>query len=498
MRRPKTRFEVKLSEESDKSKKVSLKVTVVWLMTCLLGNCFQFYHISSHYFSYGITTNVQMVTENNFTVPVTILCFDTLQVIQWHKLTHSERRKILQDDLGADIFDYEVSNEDDESVKSIASIVKVSREILPRFQATSNLQALNNSRIFEVTYKFQDMFDRIAVYLEKDSKTGVSRDYPVFLTNSPGVYNVFEVTEFLKDMFRCYSLKFKQPVMNHYHVTRQVGRPGAYAIITLNQIRVNDTSTMYFIANQNANLTGGFFPGLQMPSKIDHIQHLTYEVFETKLLKAPYETKCIEYSELGLGSRGECFEGCIRNESITATGMIHPSLTIHGGETRKAIKVLDIMQNVNNTKTLMDSLEDLCDKRCHAKDCQSVMYIPKLLSTVPMFDLSVVVNNAPHSPLIRATCQEAVSLVQYLTDVASTFGFWLGVSAFGFVDFLKVIMNRVHLAFAPKTKPSVIQRVRKQRRKTERPTGGSWVLVSSPHAIPDPGWKCLKSVTPDK
>ena len=469
---------------------------------CLSGASFQFYHVSSHYFGYGITTNVQMATQDNFTVPVTILCFEVLQVIQWHKLTHNERRQILQDDMGNDIFDYETSNEDDESIKTIPGIIKEAPEIIPRFQAISNLQTLNISRIFEVTYKFQEMFDRLAVYVENGSKTSLPRNFAILSPRFAELNDFFEVSEIFKDIFRCYSLKFKKPVMNHYHISRQVARPGAYAIIILNQPRVNDTSAMYFIPNNNdRNLTSGFFAVLPMASKTDHVQHLSYEVFESKLLQAPYETRCIEYSDFGLGSKGECFEACIRNESISATGMIHPSLTIDGGETRKAIKLLDIMQNINNTKTLLDDLEDLCDKRCQAKDCRSTIYIPKLLSSVPMRQLSLVANHAPHSPVIRATCQQAVSLVQYLTDVASTFGFWLGISAFGFLDFVKRIINRLHLALASRKKPEAMERVRDQRKNTQQTktdTGCPWVLVKSPHALPDQGWKLVKSVSPDK
>ena len=493
---------VQLFQETDKCQKVSPRVIVLWLIMCFSGTSFQFYHVSSHYFSYGITTNVQMATEDYFTVPVTIICFETLQVIQWHKLTHNERLQILQDDLGVDTFKYETSDEDEESIQRLPSIIKGAPDIWPKYQAVSNLQALNISRIFEVTYKFRDMFDRVAVYLENGTKTGVSRNYALLSPRSAEFYDFFEVSEIFKDMFRCYSLKFKEPVINHYHLSRQAGRPGAYAITVLNQPRVNDTSAMYFIPNNNdRNLTAGFYGHLPMASKTDHAQHLSYDVFESKLLEAPYETRCIEYSDFGLGSRGECFEECIRNESITATGMIHPALTIYGGETRKAIKLLDIMQNNKSVKALMDDLEDLCDKRCQAKDCRSTIYIPKLLSSVPMRQLSLVANHAPHSPVIRATCQQAVSLVQYLTDVASTFGFWLGISAFGFLDFVKRIINRLHLALASRKKPEAMERVRDQRKNTQQTktdTGCPWVLVKSPHALPDQGWKLVKSVSPDK
>ena len=109
-------------------------------------------------------------------------------------------------------------------------------------------------------------------------------------------------------------------------------------------------------------------------------------------------------------------------------------------------------------KTVMNRLEGICDKRCQAKDCSSVTYIPKKLSFQEDPDVSLVANLVPQSPTIRAACQAAVTPIQYLTDVASIFGFWSGVSAFGFFDFVKETIKHVDDAYLPKKKKKNITR----------------------------------------
>ena len=91
----------------------------------------------------------------------------------------------------------------------------------------------------------------------------------------------------------------------------------------------------------------------------------------------------------------------------------------------------------NTTKHTMDKLDDYCERKCNAIDCHSIVYIPKKLTTTTSGTKPVLAVVAPQHPIIRATSQPAVTLVQCLTDIASSIGFWLGISAFGLFDSFK-------------------------------------------------------------
>ena len=128
-----------------------------------------------------------------------------------------------------------------------------------------------------------------------------------------------------------------------------------------------------------------------------------------------------------------------------ATGRIPPSLSIYSGEDYNVISFEELLMSamlaqagvVNTTKHTMDQLDDYCERKCNAIDCNSVVYIPKKLTTTTSGNKPVLAVVAPQHPIIRATSQPAVTLVQCLTDIASSVGFWLGISAFGLFESLK-------------------------------------------------------------
>ena len=478
------------------SKRSEVRLLLLWMILCSIGHVCQVYHISSQYFKYGITTNVQVITEDTLMLPSVVFCFHLLQVTKWQDMTHEERLTVLRDEVGNDIFNYSVQEEDEESVKKIPSIIisKSHANLVSKIQANSNLQALNVSRIFDVTYKFENMFDSFIVFVQNDSELGVSRKLMEFSSDDPHIHDIFSVTEFLKDMYRCYSLDFKKAfrLVNHFHLARQAEAPGVISGIFLKPERIRNTTGMYYIPNHNdRQLHHGFYATLPMQAATSVRHHISYDVFEAILLKAPYETQCIDYTDFGFESRGECFESCIRNESISATRMIHPSSNVYAGETKQVIKILDIVTNKDNIRNVMDKLEDICDERCQANDCTSITYIPKKMSTLSEPDMVMVIIMAPQSPKVRATCQKAMSAIQYLTDVGSTFGFWLGVSAFGFFGFVKRSISRVFQAFS--TSDQEKKHNKRRQKAPEAMSSNPWVLVRSPDAAPDPGWKAVKT-----
>ena len=224
-----------LSDREHEPKKVShLKRGLLWMILCLSGNFIQIYHISSQYFRYGITTNVQVVIEDMIMLPTATYCFHLLQVIKWHDMTHKERVGILQDEIGNNIFNYTVK-EDEETVKGIPLAIKTKFHYMSKILGTSNLQKLNMSRLFEVTYKFEDMLDGIVLYLEEDPVTNTSRSYMDLDSNHRRVHEIFSIKDYIKDMLRCYLLEYNQSYqfVNHYHLARQVTSPGFFLFLLL-------------------------------------------------------------------------------------------------------------------------------------------------------------------------------------------------------------------------------------------------------------------------
>lgn len=475
------------SENSKEQRKSNLNIAVLGMLLCLSGNITQVYHINSQYFRYAITTNVQVVIEDTILLPTATYCFSLVHVINWEKLTHEERVGILQDDLGADIYDYNVEDEDEESVKMIPLIIKANIDIVKKIQVTSNLQKLNMSRVFDVTYKLEYMFEWVSTYVEDYSPTGTSRTHVFLSFVDSTVDEILTISEFIKDIYRCYSLEYKKEyrLVNYHHLARQATTPGVISIASFNRDRINNTLEMYFVPSHDERKPAtGFYGTFPTASTASQIQHVTYDIFEARLLKAPYETRCIHYSDFGFQFRGECFESCLRNESISKTGKVHPSVNIFKEETKNIVTISEILFNNNNTGTLMNEMQDMCDQRCQAKDCVSFTYVPKKLTSQigPDINFALLANLAPQSPIVRSTCLQTISFIQYLTDIASAFGFWLGVSAIGSLEFAKGTFKRaserlLRADSANRKKKEDKQSQRRQIKVTEEPSSVGWVLL---------------------
>src|ERR1044072_1882924 len=69
-----------------------------WVVICLIGNAFQVYWISSQYFRYDISTNVQLLTPDRIDLPHVTICFDLRYAIKWSAMSREKRISVLRMD----------------------------------------------------------------------------------------------------------------------------------------------------------------------------------------------------------------------------------------------------------------------------------------------------------------------------------------------------------------------------------------------------------------
>ena len=233
------------------------KFNILWIILCLAVNCHQIYHLSSQYFSYAINTNVQLFVDENFEAPTMTLCFDLVHVIKWHELTPEERRKIfVRNDSQQPVIPNYVIEETEESVKNLPGLIKEVTDYVYRIMLTSNVQELNMSRVFEVTYNVSEIFEFVLLYLEDYPLRYIKKSYYGFSPEKEknlSLKEIYSVTEFIKDMFRCYSLQRRDKYKNikYYHVMRQPVMHGIESINRLKLDRVKNLGEIHYIPMKN-------------------------------------------------------------------------------------------------------------------------------------------------------------------------------------------------------------------------------------------------------
>jgi len=216
---------------------------------------------------------------------------------------------------------------------------------------------------------------------------------------------------------------------------RQAVIPGMTAMFSAKDNGIRNMSSVNYVLTPNQRIMrSGFYSYIPLALHQNRTYSITYDTYEAHLLKKPFETECEDYKGLGLGSRGDCYESCLRHETLAKEGEIPHGVNIMPNETERLMS----MKKMFNTtiKALMMDLGIQCDKRCLAKDCTSVAHIPRKLTSSKTAKIGFN-NISPQSPTIRASCQPMLTMTQFLTDLVSTLGFWLGLSALGIFRFFK-------------------------------------------------------------
>ena len=80
-----------------------------------------------------------------------------------------------------------------------------------------------------------------------------------------------------------------------------------------------------------------------------------------------------------------------------------------------------------------------CDKVCFAAACEETFHVPNLRSSIN-YTAPFVVTYVMQSPKIETICTAKLSFVVFVTNIFSTFGFWIGLSM---VSFMEIIIDSV-------------------------------------------------------
>jgi hypothetical protein len=433
----------------------------------LIGTTFQSYHVASLYFAYKISTNVQLTIDEKLQIPRMTICFDLIQVVKWQRLTQDERRQILLEGAFVDgeletlriqdYTSYKVNNQTEEGIDSLQETMKlVGNDYFWKIQMTSRFQKMNVSRLFQITCSYKDVIKKIMSYFENYHRALYEKSH--FILESDNMPDVMTVTEFFKDLLKCYSFEMKEEyqIVQYLHVLRQGIVPGAISVIEFYPEFIRGIVNMYFVPQANGlRMTASNFAFLPITISMNHGHIVTFDTYESTFLKAPYETDCVDYSGWGLESKGNCYEDCLKKKVSAETNgkMTSPIVCIFPNETLSMINHFDILRDdskeYGKVKEMLNRLDTYCEDQCRWRDCKSLIYSPKKMSTTPQHNNKTrMISFLPQTPKIRATCYGAVSIIQFFTDMVSALGFWLGITAIAALDSVKGLFMSIYKAIS--------------------------------------------------
>ncbi|KAI1291718.1 hypothetical protein HDE_07622 [Halotydeus destructor] len=245
---------------------------------------------------------------------------------------------------------------------------------------------------------------------------------------------LYNITESFKSTAKCFTFKLREPQnYNYMALQRMTSAPGRESTILMHRHvhRVSNDMTIYF-HRQGSYSRHGFSRRLLLTPM--GMFDVSYATIETELLSAPFASDCHDYSFSGYFNRGDCFEACVIKQSLAQLGKLAPGPNIFLDEmsNERMIEAGSVHTNVT-TGAILFSINSDCGKLCSKPNCKGSYRIPQLLSASE-FRFATLTTFAGQIPKVSTTNYPKLVLIEIITDLCSSLGFWIGVSGLTMFD----------------------------------------------------------------
>ena len=388
------------------SKKASLKR--IWAIACILGNVLQIIEVSNIFFSYSVVTVVDVDFPSKFRPPTISICFYTIDLVRWEMaLTKLPKLKdtLLQNGKLAD---------------NITNFVKKLSHEQKLEKSSAFSEQMSAPDVFSLTLNKDDLFENCSLLNQTTYRT----------VNKPCT-QLFKIRPFIRECYKCFSFAIiGDPEYDYLSVMRVTGTNGfifGIPLVTSVLSRLNQGQVFY---SDSGTLPRHGFSCNIWVNPLSQVFQLTFDNYMNTLLPTPYETNCVDYpqrAEDKFENKGHCYESCARNKSMGQFTSLFPGPVI---ETFRTQKVRTIANMSLQDFIIVRKIEQECDLVCKADDCKQRITIPVLLNS-DKNSFNLFTGFLQQTPDIETTYDPKMGLVEFLTQVASTFGFWTGLSLFG-------------------------------------------------------------------
>ena len=416
---------------------MSVKRINLFYLTCLLLNIFHVYHICDQYFRYDVTTNIKIGFPEIVEFPSITLCPALVSLLKWEKMSSNLRRSLLQVALP------QLTNETLLS-RMVSDPFLIDPDINAHTTAWNKLayniynglvKEVSVDMIFNLTASFDEVFPIIStsglIYNSLSSgKLKIQED-----RRTSGKFQFTIDSTFIHDRYKCWTLnirpelnkiKFEELRTVYYEPRRFLA---SWYTFVKTQIQVYLHSKGYLINTQDDKSI--IWSGYSIRTAF--VSH------ESILLEYPYKTNCRDYTKIGFKSRKHCKEMCFKSKTIQKYNAIL--------EDTHAFQSDNMFFNQSQypwtDQSIVNFFSGQCGADCEEKDCQSVTYHKEELvhSTAQIFTDQLFL--PAHNVITFTETQPAIPLVSFLTELFSTFGFWMGLSVTGSLAFVRDTWTKI-------------------------------------------------------
>lgn len=315
----------------------------------------------------------------------------------------------------------------------------------------------NKSKLHEL-YGTTITLDQLTIeqlfHITPDSSL-IAEDCAIHRHNWYGLESVdcaeFEIKKQFKQEKICYSIGLvSKEEFGYKYVMNDRQEPFLYTIEFQGKYFLGNPNYYFFFKSQHKQFHGN---GDNFLDTNRHITNdstgagdqnwvsLSYSVYKSKLLAAPYTSKCLDYTDFGFESRDQCYEMCLIDKTIAEFDKVPFNVLINSENlNRKYGRLSEEDINNNTVSHLLREFEAVCESKCWNPDCVQEDIVPKLIAAEfnSQPGLSFYGSNDPQ---IITDLIAKMSLVDYLSISFSLVGFWIAFSPLTFledIDFLRL------------------------------------------------------------
>ena len=246
------------------------------------------------------------------------------------------------------------------------------------------------------------------------------------------VYSFMNVTKFVKLQYICYSIdRLVNDHIDYYDLTDNFERPMFYRLHFHRLLKRNTTLSVdfnyFYMCSKGSHFYGPSTTFAQTAFQFNHVT-LGYKKYAEKLLPPPYSTECFEYNSLGYDTKADCYELCLQGKF--RPHKIHPFDVVTDAAddlTLKRFVPPDYPSNIffmNNTK----EYRAYCRHQCRHPDCIRNLYIPIVISINTGQEYLTLELYVSNEPVVQITAQPDLAFIDFATYIFSCIGFWFAWS----------------------------------------------------------------------
>ena len=393
-------------------------------------NVFHVYHICDQYFYYDVTTNVRIGFPEIVEFPSITLCPVLVNILKWEKMSSNLRRVLLEIALPTPTNETLLSQ-----LVNNASLI--GPEVLVDGAWTQTAYNMYNrlvkevpvGMIFKLTAPFHEVFPVFTTIGLTHNSFGSDEQKTKEELPTSGKFQFTIDSTFIHARFKCWTLNIRPELHKIYFDELRILFVNPKRLMAVWE--VNATTDIHVYIHGKDYLINYIDDKTRIYNGTDI--KTSFQSHKSVLLKYPYKTNCRDYRKFGFTSKAHCKEMCFKSKTIQRYNALLEDT--HAFESDNMF--FNQSQYRWTERSIVRFFYRQCMKDCVERDCRSVTYHKEDTVNAENQTYSAQYIFLEYNVVTFTEAQPAFPLVSFLTELFSTFGFWMGLSVTGSLAFVR-------------------------------------------------------------